>query len=40
MVLDSGPKMKAVVLGFPVILEYARRIHAAYFPDYEQWEEP
>ncbi|KAL2845736.1 hypothetical protein BJY01DRAFT_178604 [Aspergillus pseudoustus] len=38
LVSTAGPKMKAVVLGFPVILEYARRIHAAYFPDYELWE--
>jgi hypothetical protein len=31
--------MKEVVSGFPVALEYTKRIHDAYFPDYERWEE-
>ncbi|KAL3468206.1 hypothetical protein BJX64DRAFT_283085 [Aspergillus heterothallicus] len=39
LVSTAGPKMKKLMLGFPVILDYARRIHDAYFPDYELWEE-
>lgn len=29
------PDSQAVVKGLPVLLEYAGRIHDAYFPDYE-----
>ncbi|KAL4970461.1 glutathione S-transferase family protein [Aspergillus stella-maris] len=39
LVCKAGPKTKEVVKRFPVVLEYARRIHDAYFPDYELWEE-
>ncbi|KAL4934364.1 uncharacterized protein BDV17DRAFT_286079 [Aspergillus undulatus] len=39
LVCDAGPKTREVVRGFPVIVEYARRIHNAYFPDYEGWAE-
>lgn len=37
--LLSGPKARELVMGFPVMREYARRIHDAYFPDYERWDE-
>ncbi|KAL4799040.1 hypothetical protein BDV19DRAFT_321032 [Aspergillus venezuelensis] len=39
LVCIAGPKTKELVKGFPVLLEYARRIHDAYFPDYELWKE-
>ncbi|KAL3494789.1 hypothetical protein BJX62DRAFT_27800 [Aspergillus germanicus] len=39
LISTAGPKMKEVVSGFPVVLEYTKRIHDAYFPDYERWEE-
>ncbi|KAL4950880.1 hypothetical protein BDW69DRAFT_171195 [Aspergillus filifer] len=39
LVCKAGPKTKELVKGHPVVLEYARRIHDAYFPDYELWEE-
>jgi hypothetical protein len=34
----SGPESKKVVKSFPVLEDYARRIHHRYFPDYEVWE--
>ncbi|KAL4806484.1 hypothetical protein BDV18DRAFT_159658 [Aspergillus unguis] len=39
LVCDAGPKMKDVVKSFPVVVEYATRIHDTYFPDYERWDE-
>ncbi|KAL4937630.1 hypothetical protein BDV06DRAFT_69988 [Aspergillus oleicola] len=39
LVCRAGPNTKELVKGFPVVVEYARRIHDAYFPDYELWEE-
>ncbi len=35
----SGPKTRELVMGFPVMREYARGIHDVYFPDYERWDE-
>ncbi|RDW90081.1 glutathione S-transferase family protein [Aspergillus mulundensis] len=35
LICDAGPKLRGLVMGFPVIREYARRIHDAYFSDYE-----
>lgn len=32
-----GPESQSIVKGYPVVVEYAERIHAAYFPDYEKW---
>lgn len=32
-----APDSQKVVRGFPVLLEYADRIHDKYFPDYEKW---
>lgn len=31
----SAPESQKVVKSFPTILDYARRIHDRYFPDYE-----
>ncbi|OAX80030.1 hypothetical protein ACJ72_05643 [Emergomyces africanus] len=39
LVCTAGPDSKKLVKKFPVILDYARRIHDAYFPDYEKWED-
>ena len=37
--LYRGPDSQKVVRDFPVVVEYARRIHERYFPDYEIWAE-
>ncbi|BCS26292.1 glutathione S-transferase family protein [Aspergillus puulaauensis] len=39
LICTAGPKARELVMGFPVMREYARRIHDAYFPDYERWDE-
>ncbi|KAK2789708.1 hypothetical protein FQN53_001464 [Emmonsiellopsis sp. PD_33] len=39
LVSTAAPDSQEVVKGFPVILDYARRIHDVYFPDYEKWQE-
>ncbi|PGH35793.1 hypothetical protein GX50_01377 [[Emmonsia] crescens] len=39
LVCTAGPDSQKLVKQFPVILDYARRIHEVYFPDYEKWEE-
>jgi hypothetical protein len=36
---SRGPDTRKVVKGFPVVVEYARRIQERYFPDYEMWKE-
>ncbi|KAK4139802.1 uncharacterized protein C8A04DRAFT_32700 [Dichotomopilus funicola] len=33
----QAPATEKVVRGFPVMMEYARRIHDAYFSDYKRW---
>lgn len=38
LVCAAGPESMKVVRGFPVVVDYARRIHERYFPDYECWE--
>ncbi|TVY75556.1 hypothetical protein LSUE1_G008655, partial [Lachnellula suecica] len=38
MVCDAGPASREVVKSFPVIVEYARRIHDTYYPDFALWE--
>ncbi|KAL4975682.1 hypothetical protein BDW66DRAFT_167017 [Aspergillus desertorum] len=35
LICEAGPKTKELVMALPVMREYARRIHDAYFPDYE-----
>jgi hypothetical protein len=34
----SAPESRKVVKSFPVLGDYARRIHHRYFPDYDLWE--
>ncbi|KAJ5089206.1 hypothetical protein N7532_007890 [Penicillium argentinense] len=38
LVCAAAPDSKEIVKGYPAIVEYARRIHDKYFPDYEIWE--
>ncbi|TKA63590.1 hypothetical protein B0A49_09382 [Cryomyces minteri] len=38
LVGKSGPESTKLVRGFPVIMDYAERIHQKYFPDYQKWE--
>ncbi|KAL3471979.1 hypothetical protein BJX99DRAFT_236315 [Aspergillus californicus] len=38
-ICDAGPKARELLLEFPAIKQYARRIHDAYFPEYEAWSE-
>jgi hypothetical protein len=39
LVSTACPDSQSLVKGFPVVIEYAGRIHDRYFPDYEKWEE-
>lgn len=32
-----APDSKKVIKSYPVLYEYADRIHEKYFPDYEKW---
>lgn len=36
--LARAPESQRVVKSFPAVLEYARRIHDRYFPDFVSWE--
>ncbi|KAI1090188.1 hypothetical protein F5B19DRAFT_335111 [Rostrohypoxylon terebratum] len=38
LICTAGPDSQKEVRGFPILLDYARRIHDTYFPDYEKWE--
>ncbi|KAF2809469.1 uncharacterized protein BDZ99DRAFT_463263 [Mytilinidion resinicola] len=38
LVCTASPESRAVVRGFPMLVEYAKRIHEKFFPDYERWE--
>ena len=38
MVYARAPETQKVVKSFPVVGDYARRIHNRYFPDYACWE--
>ncbi|EAW12281.1 glutathione S-transferase family protein [Aspergillus clavatus NRRL 1] len=38
LVCDAAPESRAVVAEFPVVMEYAERIHDRFFPDYEKWD--
>jgi len=38
LVCTACPESQSLVKGFPVILEYAGRIHDVYFPNYLKWE--
>ncbi|POS75703.1 hypothetical protein DHEL01_v205899 [Diaporthe helianthi] len=35
---SAGPESQGIVKGYPVVVEYAERIHMTYFPDYEKWQ--
>ncbi|OCL10999.1 hypothetical protein AOQ84DRAFT_336604 [Glonium stellatum] len=37
LVCTARQESQRLVKGFPIILEYAERIHDIYFPDYEKW---
>lgn len=34
----SAPVSREIIQGYPALVDYARRIHDEYFPDYELWE--
>ncbi|KAI1475601.1 putative glutathione S-transferase [Daldinia eschscholtzii] len=36
-ICTAGPKSRDTIKEFPVLLDYAGRIHDKYFPDYEKW---
>lgn len=37
LVCEAAPESRELVKGFPVVMEYAERIHRVWFPDYEMW---
>ncbi|KAI1775343.1 hypothetical protein F4818DRAFT_416348 [Hypoxylon cercidicola] len=37
LICTAAPDSQKVVKSFPVLLDYADRIHDRYFPDYEKW---
>ncbi|KAL7627362.1 hypothetical protein AAE478_001554 [Parahypoxylon ruwenzoriense] len=39
LICTASPDSQKVVRGFPILLDYAGRIHDRYFPDYEKWTE-
>ena len=34
-----GPDTARIIRSYPVIMEYARKIHDKYFTDYERWDD-
>lgn len=38
LVCDGAPATRKIVMGFPVLVEYAERIWEKYFPEYKKWE--
>ncbi|KAJ5185534.1 hypothetical protein N7491_006600 [Penicillium cf. griseofulvum] len=38
LVCDASPETKQIVNSYPSLVNYARRIHDKYFPDYQVWE--
>ncbi|KAH8685219.1 hypothetical protein BGZ61DRAFT_479978 [Ilyonectria robusta] len=38
LVCDAAPTTAKIVRSYPVVIDYADRIHRKYFPDYEKWE--
>lgn len=34
-----APDTERIVRGFPIVVEYAKRIHDQYFSDYERWQD-
>lgn len=40
LVCDAGPESRELLTDdFPVVVEYAERIHRKWFPDYEMWDQ-
>ena len=39
LVCEAAPESRKLVRSLSAVVEYARRIHDRYFPDYELWEE-
>jgi len=39
MYCTAAPDSQKVIRGFPVLLDYAGRIHERWFPDYERWDD-
>ncbi|KAK4456558.1 hypothetical protein QBC42DRAFT_322311 [Cladorrhinum samala] len=39
LVCDAAPESRKIVRSYPVLVDYARRIHEAYFSDYGMWDE-
>ncbi|PWY75265.1 hypothetical protein BO94DRAFT_474379 [Aspergillus sclerotioniger CBS 115572] len=37
VICTACPETQGIVRGFPVVVEYARRIHERYFPEYQVW---
>ncbi|KAG9570599.1 hypothetical protein KCU71_g1068, partial [Aureobasidium melanogenum] len=37
LVCSAAPDSQVVVRSFPVVMDYAKRIHDRYFPDYKAW---
>ncbi|PKS05699.1 hypothetical protein jhhlp_007966 [Lomentospora prolificans] len=35
----AGPESREIVQSLPTVVEYARRIHNRFFPDYDEWDE-
>ncbi|KAH1796747.1 hypothetical protein KXV64_000610 [Aspergillus fumigatus] len=38
-IASGAPATREIIKGYPAVVDYARRIHDKYFPDYELWEE-
>ncbi|KAJ5323473.1 hypothetical protein N7476_002073 [Penicillium atrosanguineum] len=38
LISAAGPDSTATIKSYPVLVDYARRVHDQYFPDYELWE--
>ncbi|KAL9001625.1 MAG: hypothetical protein Q9188_005404 [Gyalolechia gomerana] len=38
LVCDAAPEGRKIIKSLPTIMEYAEKIHAHYFSDYEHWE--
>ncbi|RLL98468.1 hypothetical protein CFD26_107403 [Aspergillus turcosus] len=38
LVCDAAPASREIIKGYPALVNYARRIHDKYFPEYELWE--
>ncbi|KAK7414341.1 hypothetical protein QQX98_006783 [Neonectria punicea] len=38
LVCEAAPTTAKIVRSYPVVVEYAERIHQKFFPDYEKWD--